>query len=157
MSDRQNGPEAPAPGTIFFSRTYDEALDLIKEARSYLAGPGRAAVQSLSSEASFDYAAESLRLTTRLTESMSWLMFQRALQEGEITAEEAQAEECHLQHFNICLPEAEARNSNALPDGLLSLMERSELLYQRIARLDRQGMEAFKRSQALAGNSESPA
>ena len=145
MSVSQNGGTDQPSGTIFFTRTYDEALALVKEARSYLAGPGQAAVQSLSSDVSFGYAAESLRLTTRLTESMSWLMFQRALQEGEITAEEAQETECHLQHLDVCLPEAPACDPELLPDGLQSLLDRSERLYRRVVRLDQQGIEAHRK------------
>lgn len=133
--------------TIFFTRTYDEALDLVKEARSYLAGPGQVAAKAMPAEASFGYAAESLRLTTRLTESMSWLLFQRALQEGEITLEESQEEECHLQHMDVCLAEDTACDPSMLPEELRSLLERSERLYQRLVRLDEQGKHAFMRAQ----------
>ena len=133
--------------TIFFTRTYDEALDLVKEARAYLAGPGQAAARAMPAEASFGYAAESLRLTTRLTESMSWLLFQRALQEGEITLEESQEEECHLQHMDVCLADQPVCDPKLLPEGLQSLLERSERLYQRLLRLDEQGKHAFMRAQ----------
>ena len=117
---------------------------LVVEAREYLLGPGKAAVRRLPSEASFCYATESLRLTTRLTESMSWLMFQRAVAEGEITAEEAQADECHLQFQSTCLPDETISNLDLLPGGLLSLLERSELLYRRIMRLDQLSIEQYK-------------
>ena len=100
MTARETGQDSGGK-TVFFSRSYDEALALVREARSYLAGPGQLAVRKLPPEVGYAYAAESLRLTTRLTESMSWLMFQRALQEGEMTPEEAQREECHLQHFKV--------------------------------------------------------
>ncbi len=133
--------------TIFFTRTYDEALDLVKEARTYLAGPGQAAARAMPAEASFGYAAESLRLTTRLTESMSWLLFQRALQEGEITLEESQEDECHLQHMDVCLADDAACDPSLLPEELQSLLERSERLYQRLVRLDEQGRHAFMRAQ----------
>jgi len=131
-------------GTIFFSRTYDEALALVVEAREYLLGPGKMAVRGMTAEVSFYYATESLRLTTRLTESMSWLMFQRAVSEGEITPEEGQADECHLQYQSTCLAETDERLSSQLPDGLVSLLARSESLYRRIDRLDQQAMAAFK-------------
>ncbi|MBO6826896.1 MAG: DUF1465 family protein [Sneathiella sp.] len=131
-------------GAIFFSRTYDEALALVVEAREYLLGPGKMAVRQMTPEVSFYYATESLRLTTRLTECMSWLMFQRAISEGEITPEEGQAEECHLQYQSTCLTETNDRLMAELPDGLASLLARSEALYRRIDRLDKQAMEAFK-------------
>ncbi|MFB9355985.1 DUF1465 family protein [Sneathiella chinensis] len=125
-------------GTVFFSRTYDEALSLVFEAREYLLGPGRLAVKDLSNEGSFCYATESLRLTTRLTESMAWLMYQRAILEGEITAEQGRDENCYLQQQETCLPETPSEHFPLLPAGLQSLLERSEALYRRIDRLDQQ-------------------
>lgn len=133
-----------ASGTIFFSRTYDEALRLVFEAREYFMGPGKMAVRQLSTKGSFCYATESLRITTRLTESMSWLMFQRAVQEGEITQEEVQADRCHLQYQNTCLPDEQTEDLAELPPGLLSLLERSKALYLRINRLDQQSIDAYK-------------
>ncbi|MBE7637994.1 DUF1465 family protein [Sneathiella sp. P13V-1] len=138
------GELSPISGAIFFTRTYDEALALVIEAREYLLGPGKMAVREMPSNVSFHYATESLRLTTRLTESMSWLMFQRALSEGEITPDEAQAEECHLQYQETCLAEIDDELMQKLPDGLVSLLARSESLYRRIDRLDQQAMEAYK-------------
>ena len=146
MDVDDNGGTMRGSETIFFSRTYDEALDLVKEARSYLAGPGQVAARAMPATASFGYAAESLRLTTRLTESMSWLMFQRALQEGEISPEEAQEDECHLQHVKVCLEDEPACDPELLPEGLQSLLERSERLYRRLVRLDDQGMINYRRS-----------
>lgn len=142
QSDRFPG----ASRTIFFSRTYDEALRLVMETREYLLGPGRLAVRDLSSEGCFSYATESLRLTTRLTESMSWLMFQRAVLEGELTAEEGQADECHLKYQATCLPEENFSDLGSLPSGLIDLLERSESLYQRIVRLDNQSIAAFEKT-----------
>jgi len=144
MSNGQQQSLSNTSGTIFFSRTYDEALKLVVEAREYLLGPGKDAVRKLSNEAGFFYATESLRLTTRLTESMSWLMFQRAVIEGEITPEEGQAEECHLQFQSVCLPEAEFDQPHLLPPGLMSLLDRSESLYRRISRLDQLSIENFQ-------------
>ena len=143
MAKGQSENLSNATSAIFFSRTYDEALNMVLEAREYLQGPGKSAVRKLPSEASFCYAAESLRLTTRLTECMSWLMFQRAANEGEITPEEAQSDECHLQFQETCLPEGIIENLDLLPAGLLSLLERSESLYLRISRLDQQSIENF--------------
>lgn len=144
MSSGQQETLSAGTGTIFFSRTYDEALHLVLEAREYLLGPGRMAVRELSGEGSFCYATESLRLTTRLTEAMSWLMYQRAVLEGEISAEEGQAEECHLQYQETCLPEEESEDIHLLPQGLVSLLDRSEALYRRIERLDRQARENYE-------------
>jgi len=146
MSIGQSDQFPGASGTIFFSRTYDEALRLVMEAREYLLGPGRMAVRDLTSDGGFSYATESLRLTTRLTESMSWLMFQRAMLEGEMTSEEGQAEECHLKYQDTCLPEETNSDLSTLPPGLVSLLDRSESLYRRIVRLDNQSIAAFMKA-----------
>jgi regulator of CtrA degradation len=146
MSKSESEQIAPASGAIFFSRTYDEALGLVVEAREYLLGPGRMAVRELSGEASFHYATESLRLTTRLTECMSWLMFQRAVTEGEISQEDGQAEECHLQYQETCLGLSGSEIIELLPSGLISLLERSESLYLRINRLDQLAMSTYSNS-----------
>jgi regulator of CtrA degradation len=147
MSAGQEEEERPVVGTIFFSSTYEEALALTREARDYLAGPGQEAVKGLSVEQRFDYATESLRMTTQLTEGMSWLFFQRAVQAGEITPEEAQGKDCHLQHADVCLPE-KARDISGLPDGLINLLERSEHLYRRIARLDQRAIHVYERARS---------
>ncbi len=146
MSNGQQHSLSNTTDTIFFSKTYDEALRLVMEAREYLLGPGKMAVRSLSNEASFFYATESLRLTTRLTECMSWLMFQRAVIEGEITAEEGQEDECHLQFQLVCLPDKELDQLHLLPSGLISLLGRSESLYRRVSRLDQLSIRNYQAS-----------
>ena len=121
--------------TTFFSRTYDEALVLVVEARDYL-------VNNLATdrgEASFGdrviYDCETMRLTTRLTQVMAWLLIQRAVHEGEIGADEAKQEECRLGGREVCL-DNDLDMVAALPAHLGALMGRSLTLYQRIARLD---------------------
>ena len=42
--------------------------------------------------AALAYSTESMRLTTRLMQVASWLLLQRAVNEGELTSSEAQAE-----------------------------------------------------------------
>jgi regulator of CtrA degradation len=121
--------------TTFFSRTYDEALALVVEARDYLANN----LATDRSGASFGdrliYDCETLRLTTRLTQVMAWLFIQRAVHEGEISADEAKQEECRLGGREICL-DNDPDMLAALPAHFGTLMERSLKLYQRIARLD---------------------
>lgn len=130
-------------GTIFFSSTYEETLSLVREARDYLSGRGREDVQQLDQAGSFAYATESLRLTTRLTESMAWLFYQRAIHEGEVRPEDVPPEELHLQHQDSCLTE-NSIHLELLPELLAVLMERSVLLYRRIERLDQMARQALQ-------------
>ena len=61
-----------------FKSTYAEGMGLVEETAAYLDGPGRAAAKVLPRQASVLYAAESMRLTTRLMQMASWLLLQRA-------------------------------------------------------------------------------
>lgn len=129
--------------TVFFSSTYDETLALVHEARDYLSGQGRDDATALDRAGSFAYATESLRLTTRLTESMAWLFYQRAIHDGEVKAEDVPSEELHLQHQNCCLA-INSKHLELLPEFLAALAERSVLLYRRIERLDQMALQALE-------------
>ena len=123
------------PATTFFSRTFDEALGLVVEARNYLAGKGDVERLELDPAASLLYSCESLRLTTRLTQIMAWLLVQRAVHEGEVSRERAREPGYRLGARDVCLGDTGIDLSD-LPRGLRSLLERSERLYRRIDRLD---------------------
>jgi len=61
-----------------FKPIYAEGMDMVEEAASYLDGEGREDARNLSRVAATLYAAESMRLTTRLMQVASWLLLQRA-------------------------------------------------------------------------------
>src|ERR1700756_3162087 len=67
-----------------FQRTFQEGMDLVEETAGYLDGAGRQASKLLSRNAALAYAAESMRLTTRLMQVASWLLVQRAVREGDM-------------------------------------------------------------------------
>ncbi|WP_275427802.1 DUF1465 family protein, partial [Enterobacter hormaechei] len=71
-----------------FNHIYDEGMGLVEEAAAYLDGEGRADAKRLSRVAATLYAAESMRLTTRLMQVASWLLLQRASRSGEMTQEQ---------------------------------------------------------------------
>ena len=75
-----------------FKALFKEGMDLVAEAAAYLDGQGREDVKLLPSAGALAYAVESMRLTTRLMQLASWLLLQRAVNEGELTPEEASAE-----------------------------------------------------------------
>ena len=72
-----------------FDRTFQEGMDLVEETAGYLDGSGRQESKLLSRNAALAYAAESMRLTTRLMQVASWLLVQRAVREGDMPAENA--------------------------------------------------------------------
>jgi regulator of CtrA degradation len=121
--------------TTFFHRTYDEALGLLTEARNYVAAGEVRESGRLPPNLRMALCCETLRLTTRLTHVMAWLLAQRALHAGEITLEEAVSERFALGGAKVCLEESEylARLDD---QRLLTLLKRSLQLYIRVARLD---------------------
>src|SRR5690606_41601432 len=68
-----------------FKALYGEGMALVEETASYLDGPGRTASKVLPRVASVLYAAESMRLTTRLMHMAAWLLLQRAVNTGEMS------------------------------------------------------------------------
>ena len=119
----------------YFDRTYDEAIQLMHEARDYFierqrqggAGP-HAAVQLVAS-------CEAMRVTARLAQVLAWLLVQRAVHAGEILPTEAVAEDRRLGGRSVCAVEGPWQELG-LPDRLQALLARSLALYNRVARLD---------------------
>jgi regulator of CtrA degradation len=116
-----------------FERTFQEGMELVEETAAYLDGAGRQDAKMLSRGAALAYAGESMRLTTRLMQVASWLLVQRAVREGDMPAAEAFNDRYRLAE---ALREAPAETRETLPGGLLSLLERSTRLYERVLHLD---------------------
>lgn len=121
--------------SALFDRTFDEGMGLVEECARYLDGRGRDESRALPRKAALVYAGESMRVTTRLMQAASWLLIQRAVQEGDMSAEDASSERYRLGAREICLGKRED-GIDELPRKLLDLLERSESLYRRIARFD---------------------
>jgi len=128
-----------APQPTMFTRTFDEALDLIIEARNYMAHVSPRERRPDSTVGTLYYSCEAFRLTSRLTQAMAWLMMQRAVQEGEVTEDEALCEGNRLSGHDVCL-DAASIDDPRLPTGLRSLLARSYSLYLRVSRLEEMTM-----------------
>lgn len=128
------------PPPTYFRRTYDEALDLMVEARNYMAYVERRERERAGAMNGLRMSCEAMRVTSRLTQVMAWLMMQRAVHEGEVAADEALAEANRLSGGDVCLDDSFS-GDRTLPRGLRSLLERSFSLYQRIARLESRMVE----------------
>src|SRR3954469_10688530 len=128
MSDQNASSTAPASLTWradviqdfakseLFQRTFQEGMDLVEETASYLDGSGRQASKLLSRNAALAYAAESMRLTTRLMQVASWLLVQRAVREGDMPPTAACEERYRLTGEEVCRATGEAEG---LPGELL--------------------------------------
>ena len=121
--------------TAMFDRTFDEGMALVEETARYLDGKGREEARTLPRKAAMLYAGESMRVTTRLMQAASWLLIQRAVQEGDMSSEDAASDRYRLGAREICMGRRED-GVDALPQKLVDLLDRSESLYRRIARLD---------------------
>lgn len=122
---------------MFFRGTYDEAYDLLVEARNYVEHAVPALKYGAVPPDPVSLTKETMRLTSRLTQVMAWLMAQRAVHEGEIEEEEFGEDRYRLEGQAVCLKRA-IEEMDDLPRGLQDLMERSYKLYTRIQRLDDQ-------------------
>jgi regulator of CtrA degradation len=128
------GPRIVASGG--FDLLYRDGMGLIEEVASYLDGEGRAESRSLPREASFLYATESMRLTTRLMQLASWLLLQRAVNEGEITAENARTEKEKVR-FSPGPLERGGPGYDGLPPRLRDYVSKGDRLFDRVQTFDR--------------------
>ncbi|SEQ13560.1 regulator of CtrA degradation [Devosia sp. YR412] len=127
------GPRIVASGG--FDLLYREGMSLIEDVASYLDGEGRADSRILSREASFLYATESMRLTTRLMQLASWLLLQRAVNEGEITKENARSEKEKVK-FSATPSERGGPGYDQLPQALRDYIDKGDRLFDRVMQFD---------------------
>ena len=125
-----------------FERTFADGMELVEDAAGYLDGPGRQDSKLLSRQAALAYAGESMRLTTRLMKLASWLLVQRAVREGNMTAKEACEPRYRItEDEDLRGPAAVSATQDPLlaelPSGILDLSDRSERLHVRVMHLDR--------------------
>ena len=126
-----------------FERTFREGMELVELAAVYLDGAGRQESKLLSRNAALAYATESMRLTTRLMQVASWLLVQRAVREGDMSAQEASDPRYRIgpkpapKRQDTLSAILDSDTTETLPTGLTDLVDRSERLYDRISHLDR--------------------
>jgi regulator of CtrA degradation len=128
------GPRIVASGG--FDMLYREGMGLIEDVAAYLDGEGRAESRGLAREASFCYATESMRLTTRLMQLASWLLLQRAVNEGELTAENARVEKEKVR-FSATPTERGGPGYEDLPQRLLDFITKGDRLFERVQQFDK--------------------
>ena len=128
------GPRIVASGG--FDALYREGMALIEQVASYLDGDGRGESRGLPREASFLYATESMRLTTRLMQLASWLLLQRAVNEGELTPENARVEKEKVR-FSATPSERGGPGFDDLPETLRGFIAKGDRLFERVQQYDK--------------------
>lgn len=119
-----------------FKSLFADGMRLVEEAANYLDGAGREEARGLSSTLADVYAAESMRLTTRLMQLASWLLIRRAVSDGEMTAGDA-AQDLRKSNFKGQGRATPNAMFLQLPFALQRLTERSLRLQRRVVHLDR--------------------
>jgi regulator of CtrA degradation len=145
MSDERTQRRADAEALVPFSRhlaaseafkaMFREGMALVEETATYLDGDGRRDSQRLARATSLAYGTESMRLTTRLMQLASWLLLQRAVNEGDLTSDQARHERAKVKLGGMSSA-TEGATWNELPARLRALIERSMRLQDRVIRLD---------------------
>lgn len=140
MSGASKSPQDPvvlaqrmAAGEAF-GTLFREGMALVESAAAYLDGPGREEAKQLSRSAALAYATESMRLTTRLMQIASWLLLQRAVNEGELSNEQARSEKTKVKLSTYDAPHEDTLA--VLPFRLRALIDQSRYLHERVMRLD---------------------
>jgi regulator of CtrA degradation len=159
---RSFAPTAPPPGAIpfihrlaasgAFKDLFREGMAVVEEAAAYLDGPGREESRGLPRAVALAYSTESMRLTTRLMQVASWLLLQRAVNEGELTSSQAQAERVRVKLSREdygCAPEL----FEQLPLDLRNLSHRSLRIQERVMHLD-QGLVVAHSREPVRARSE---
>jgi len=138
-----------------FQNLFQEGMSLVEETAMYLDGEGREEAKQLPRPASLAYATESMRLTTRLMQLASWLLLQRAVNEGEMSREQAGSEKNKVRLDKLSSATG-GPSWDELPHTLRDLIERSTRLQERVVHLDkmlyRKGEEEAAEEAAINDN-----
>ena len=121
----------------FVDKTYREASDLLVEVRDYIAGRLSEPAQPARAPADRLRLTQALsRVTRQLTEAMAWLLVQKAVAAGEITAAEAVETGAAALSAGELGERAAAEFDAPLPLAARGLIDRTQRLYTRVAQLD---------------------
>ncbi|WP_417317344.1 DUF1465 family protein [Emcibacter sp.] len=118
----------------FLEKSYREALELTVSVAEYMENQkGKIPVPELGKKVGF--ASESMRMTTCLMQSVSWLLVQKGVVAGELSAEEAMDNKYRLNNRDTCLASDEGILDN-LPEEFRAYLERTQDLYRRVERME---------------------
>ena len=120
-----------------FRPLFREGMTLVEETAAYLDGDGREESRVLARAVALAYATESMRLTTRLMQIASWLLIQRAANEGEMNQEQAQSEKSKVK-LTQGRSTVSAETYTALPERLRDLISHTDRLQARVLMLENQ-------------------
>lgn len=122
----------------YFSALHAEAFSLLIEVRNYISAERKKSLLNTHSKSDYlDITLETMRLTTRLTQVMAWILAQKAVHCRELTPEQGASRLYRLSGQSVCL-DNETGQAAHMPAVLCVLLQRSYDLYCRVNRLEDQ-------------------
>ncbi len=118
-----------------FKPLYSEGMALVEEAAAYLDNEGKEAARHLSTKAATLYAAESMRLTSRLMHIASWLLLLRASRSGDMPRDMVAREKAKVSLETLSAGET-AAGWQELPQAFRAMIARSLYLQDRVRCMD---------------------
>lgn len=118
-----------------FKFLFQDGMSLVEESAAYLDGKGRENAKGLPRASAMLYGSESMRLTTRLMQLASWLLLQRAVNEGEMTRDQILEEKKKIR-LNDTHDSSDNPSWKDLPVDFIELVTRSLSLQNRVMKLD---------------------
>lgn len=122
-------------GSKLFFKVFDETIALVQKASDYLEGAGRFDQVRLEGKAASIFASESVKMTNRLMHVSSWLLAHRAYFKGDIE----EPKHIDLNEFlEFSGTTSVDKLMSEMPTRFVVLVTQSNLLFERILRLDEQ-------------------
>ncbi len=136
-----------------FKVLFQDGMSLVEESASFLDGEGREQAKGLPRATAMLYGSESMRLTTRLMQLASWLLLQRAANEGEMTRDQLLEEKKKIK-LDESNPQIDSPGWTELPREFVELVARSLTLRNRVMTLDAElyGETVTPTSGSIGGN-----
>lgn len=121
---------------VFIQKIYNETLTQLIEARNYTKYQAQYDISQYRPIEGLYINGEMLRITTRLSEVMSWVLAQKSVAQGELSALEARCR-FSLSNSSVCIEDSLSLDSFNLPAEIRGLLKRSRALYMQVSRLEK--------------------
>jgi len=135
---KKNNLEMPDKRNIlrFLNKSYDESVTLLIYARDYFTTQAKVDRSTFSLEQKLACTFALSTITTQLTSVISWLMFCKALEKGEVVLAQVRSEDLTMPEFTSPMNE-EHNLFGALNTETVEIIEKTTSLYSRIRRMEK--------------------
>lgn len=130
--------------SVFFEKTYKDAIRLLERTQGYAESDLHRQLDLMEPLNALYVSGEVMRITARLTQVIAWLMAQKAMNCGEISAQEAASKVYHPNNSAICLKQLDENMAQNMPSMVIMLLDDSYRLYVRVTHLADLHARAFE-------------